>query len=328
MFIEVFLAVFVASLVFFFNWALKRKNYWKDRNVPYVESPLLLGNVYKTFFMKKVITKAFDEIYYHPNSKGQPYVGINVFYKPAIFIRDPDLIKQIMVKDFNYFSQRHTRAPVSVDPISGLNLFQAANPLWRTLRVKLSPIFTSGKMKQMFYMVEKIGEVLNHELKKKIKTSPIIEMRTLMAGFTIDSIALVAFATEANCLKDDEMSEFKRVVITSLTSNYFNKLAVTSVFFFKEAIKLLRLTVFSSDFNKFVEKLFGEVMEERQKSGAGRNDLIDALLALKKAEVGNKDTGGYYHHLISWLTTSTYMITSHDDSAILFIYISFYPYFF
>lgn len=293
MFVELFLTLFIASVGYLYFWALKRKNYWKDRNVPHIESPLLLGNVYKTFFMKEVITKAFDKIYYHPNAQGQPFVGINVFHKPSVFIRNPQLIKQIMVKDFNYFSQRHTRAPVDVDPISGLNLFQASNKLWRTLRVKLSPIFTSGKMKQMFYMVEKIGEVLNQELKKKIKVNPIVEMRGLMAGFTIDSIALVAFATEANCLKEDETSEFKRVVITSLTSSYFNKLAVTSVFFFREAIKLLRLTVFSSDFNKFVERLFDEVMHERQKSGVVRNDLIDALLALKKAEAGNKDSGKY-----------------------------------
>lgn len=38
-------------------------------------------------------------------------------------------------------------------------------------------------------------------------------------------------------------------------------------------------------FEKFLRRLFDEVMTNRMKSGGNRNDLIDALIALKNAEM-------------------------------------------
>lgn len=174
----------VLSVIYY--WAHQRQNYWRDRNIPYVKAPKLLGHFFKTVLLRQHNVDAMADLYHHPNAKGKSFVGINVFHKPAVLIRDPELIKRILIKDFNYFANRHVGADPVHDPMAGLALFQIKNPQWRDLRGKLSPIFTSGKMKQMFYMVENVGNVMNEVVGDLVKQGkPIIEIRTLLARYTI-----------------------------------------------------------------------------------------------------------------------------------------------
>lgn len=70
---------------------------------------------------------------------------------------------------------------------------------WRDRRVKLSPIFTSGKMKMMFESVDSIGERLIDVLNVKTKTSGMLEMRELAAQYTSDVIGNVAFGLDCKC---------------------------------------------------------------------------------------------------------------------------------
>lgn len=284
MFTEFFISIIVSTVVFVYFWASKRQNYWKDRNVPHVKSPLLIGNLFKTFILKEPITETFDRIYYDSEAKGKPFIGFNAFHKPSILVRDPELIKKVLVKDFNYFADRHTSTSTDVDPISGFNLFMINNPLWRKLRNKLSPVFTSGKMKQMFYLLEQIGQVLNEQAMIKFKRNPVIEIRELASGFTIDSIAIAAFATQANCLQENETSLFKKTVSEALSATTLNKIGFKSAFLFPELFRWMKMTVFSPVFNDFIRHLFKDVMDDRITSGVVRNDLVDALLALKKQD--------------------------------------------
>lgn len=132
------------SLIYY--WANQRQNYWKNLNIPHVKSPLLLGHFFKSVILREHSVKAISNLYEHPNARGKPFVGINIFHKPGILVREPELVKRVLIKDFQYFANRHVGSDPVHDPLSGLNLFQIKNPQWKELRVKLSPIFTSGKM--------------------------------------------------------------------------------------------------------------------------------------------------------------------------------------
>lgn len=43
------------------------------------------------------------------------------------------------------------------DPLGANSLPFANNPEWRMLRTKLTPVFTSGKMKQMFPLIDNVS---------------------------------------------------------------------------------------------------------------------------------------------------------------------------
>lgn len=75
------LATLSGILSLLYYWAKQKQNYWKDRNIPHVKSPLLLGHFFKTVILKQHNIDALTHLYDHPNAKGKPFVGINVFHK-------------------------------------------------------------------------------------------------------------------------------------------------------------------------------------------------------------------------------------------------------
>ena len=68
---------------------------------------------------------------------------------PALEIGDPELIKLILVKDFNVFHNRKSGSKIKHEIISK-NLFDAEDQFWKRIRTLVTPTFTSGKMKKMY----------------------------------------------------------------------------------------------------------------------------------------------------------------------------------
>ena len=59
---------------------------------------------------------------------------------------------------------------------------------WRDRRVKMTPIFTSSKMKMMFETVDLIGNKTVEVVDKNIRNNEEIEVRELTGCFTADVI--------------------------------------------------------------------------------------------------------------------------------------------
>lgn len=75
---------------------------------------------------------------------------------PALLVRDLELVKAVMIKKFSYFVNRVMRTDPHSDPLGYNNLFFVRND-WKGLRNKLSPIFSSGKIKQMYPLMVEVG---------------------------------------------------------------------------------------------------------------------------------------------------------------------------
>jgi hypothetical protein len=93
-------------------------------------------------------------------------VGIFSFDKPSLLIRDVKLVKNILVKDFQTFMEHIFSLDEKFDPVTGKNIPSLKGQLWRQLRTNLTPVFTSRKMKIMFYLVDTCGKELADCLEK------------------------------------------------------------------------------------------------------------------------------------------------------------------
>jgi cytochrome P450 family 6 len=65
------------------------------------------------------------------------------------------------VKDFQYFVDRVLSFDEKLDPLFSRILGAIKGQSWRLWRTKLTPVFTSGKMKTMFYLVDTCGKELD-----------------------------------------------------------------------------------------------------------------------------------------------------------------------
>ncbi|KAF7394824.1 hypothetical protein HZH66_007998 [Vespula vulgaris] len=139
----------------------------------------------------------------------EPYIGIFVRNTPILILKDPILIKDVLIKDFTSFSERHTSVTKKVEPLSQ-HLFHLEVAKWRPLRNKLSPAFTSGKLKEMFPLIVECS----HHLEQYINNMPdnnTVEIYELMGKFNTDVIGNCAFGIEMNAIADDN-SEFRKMV--------------------------------------------------------------------------------------------------------------------
>lgn len=255
---------------------MRNKNYWNNLSIPNIPAAPIIGNFKDVFFAKSSAFDSMMDFYNHKNAKNQPIVGINVIFKPGIVIRSPELCKQILVRDFNSFPNRYSSSDQKSDAMGSYSLFLHKNPGWKELRTKISPVFSSGKIKQMFHLVQNVAKAMDAMLIDE----KYVDIKDISARYTTDVIATCAFGVEANSLNNPD-AEFRKNGKHIFDFTLYRALEITSVFFFPQIVSWFRFKVFSEKSTEFLRSTLHDVMKAREESGNKRNDLIDTLLAIR-----------------------------------------------
>jgi hypothetical protein len=155
-----------AILICLYLYFTRNFKFWQKLGIPYVTPTLFVGNLKECVFQKVSMGKNLQKIY--EEHSDQPYVGIFSFDKPSLVIRDLELVKNILVKDSQNFIDHMMTVNVELDPVFGRGLFMLKGQMWRQVRTSLTPVFTSGKVKMMFHLVDICGKELADYLDKAI----------------------------------------------------------------------------------------------------------------------------------------------------------------
>lgn len=138
-------------IVVYLKWCY---SYWQRLGFPYVEAQLPFGVLDPVFRTRK---KSFGMAIYDVYRESKDRVlGIYLINRPALLIRDAKLSRDVLTKDFTSFHDRGVYVDEENDPMSG-GLFFLKGKKWKSLRTKLTPSFTSGKLKGMFSTVEDVS---------------------------------------------------------------------------------------------------------------------------------------------------------------------------
>ncbi|KAM0726147.1 Cytochrome P450 6k1 [Formica fusca] len=279
-----------ALIITAYLYMTRKFNYWKKRNVVEIRPTPFWGNFMDCALLKKSPGYFIKELY--NQAKGLPYIGFYVLDKPFLLVRDREIVKNVLVKDFNYFSDRYG-SPDPNDRIGYANLFFLKNPAWKILRTKLTPIFTSGKLKKIFELQIECATNLDTYL-ESLKVDGItkeVDMKDIAAKFTTDMIGCTAYGLNVNSLNNPN-AEFRKYGKMIFDLGYIRGFEMLAVFFLPYITRLAHLKVFGKDPSTFLRKAFWETMTQRMESGIKRNDLMDILIELKK-NYGQQDMGGF-----------------------------------
>ncbi|KAL9707995.1 hypothetical protein quinque_011513 [Culex quinquefasciatus] len=201
----------------------------------------------------------FKRLYNELKGK-HPFGGIYMFTKPVALITDLELLKCVFAKDFQYFHDRGTYYNEKDDPLSA-HMFNLPGSKWKNLRHKLSPTFTSGKMKMMFPTIVAAGKQFNDFLHEKVSHESEFELKDLLARYTTDVIGMCAFGIECNSLKDPD-AQFRVMG---------RKIFETP----RGRIKSM-LTNATPNFARFIGTI-----DYRAKNNVKRNDFMDLLIQMR-----------------------------------------------
>lgn len=200
-FITLFSIITLTSIIYFKHLY----SYWLKYNIKFIKPQFPFGNLGPSFLQKLSIAELLQTFYNYAN---EPFIGVFTGIRPTLILRDPELIRTVFIKDFQYFHDRGVYIDEKNDPLSG-HLFSLNGDKWKNLRVKLTPTFTSGKLKSMFPTIIGCGTKLQNYMDKMAQNEGVCEIREIAARFTTDIIASVGFGIDINCI-DNPDTEFRR----------------------------------------------------------------------------------------------------------------------
>ncbi|KAK3912737.1 putative cytochrome P450 6a14 [Frankliniella fusca] len=276
-------ATLLGGLYLFYTY---RFTYWKRRGVPFPKPLPLVGNFGFVVTGKKTFSSALKEMALPFKETG--YCGVYQWSQPLLLVWDPEMIKQITCKDFSSFHDRGI--PEHKHDALSQHLFNMSGNKWRNLRNKLSPTFTSGKLKLMFPLMRDIGVELRTQIAVEAKKSDTHEVNisTLLSRYATDVIGSVAFGIQCNCLRDND-NEFQK-----MSRSVFRTSRTQFIRFVLESIHpklggLLPFWLIFSDVHRFFVNLMKDTVEYREKNNVERNDFVQLMMQLRKADLAGMD---------------------------------------
>ncbi|EDV99440.1 probable cytochrome P450 6t1 [Drosophila grimshawi] len=284
-----FIAFLVGILLLIWLWQRWHFGHWHRRGVPYIPATPFVGNVWRLLRSCCCFGDQFRELYESPCAKGHAYLGIHVLHNHALLLREPALIKRILVEDFAQFSSRFETTDAIGDTMGSQNLFFSKYEVWRETHKIFAPFFAAGKVRHMYGLLQKIGQQLEQHMARQLAASDTdghtleLEVKQLSALFSTDIIASLAFGLDANCLRQPD-AEFRRLCVEVNEPRPKRLLHLFTMFFFPRCSRQLRTHLYSEEYERFMRQSMNWAMEQRAASGEQRHDLIDIFLQLQQTQ--------------------------------------------
>ncbi|KAI4454490.1 cytochrome p450 [Holotrichia oblita] len=221
---------------------------------------------------------------------GHKLGGIFLGTRPGYLLVDPDMIRNVLSKDFVHFQDRGTYYDEKHDPLSA-HLFSLEGQKWRNLRVKLTPTFTSGKMKMMFQTLLDCGDQMMEKIAELTDQNEAIDSKDILARFTTDVIGSCAFGLECNSFKRED-SEFRAHGKQLFKPNLSRKLRILMIAFMPGLSKKIGVPIFERSLTDFYLDVVKGVVKYREDNSIMRNDFMQILLELGNGKNGDDEIGG------------------------------------
>lgn len=146
------------------------------------------------------------------------------------------------------------------------NLFVLEDGQWRNLRAKLTPTFTSRKIKIMFETIANCAIGLTDIMESAVENTKPIDKKYILARLTTDIIASTAFGLECNSLKNPN-TPFRIYCKRNLENTALERFKrLLSIILPKQFLKIIKFKLAKPDVEKFFSKVVEDNVEYREKN--------------------------------------------------------------
>lgn len=263
----------LALFVLLYKYATNNLDYWKKRNVPGPSPKPFVGNLWEAVIFKENLPSLIKRFHDYADS---PYIGIFTFGKPALVIRDRETIKTILQKDFANFNDHVMYNPKHNEVFNNL-LFVQRNPEWKYSRTKMTPVFTSAKLKNLFNIIKNVCE----EMIEYIQKSEKHDAANIGTKLSTEVTTQTFFGIKGGCFEEGTCE-----VLTNVQAMFgfsFRNALVQSLYFTNsKLVDLFRLDFFGKEIEIFFTKIFWKCMKMVEVNKINSNSFIGLLADLEK----------------------------------------------
>uniref|UniRef100_A0ABD2W998 Cytochrome P450 n=1 Tax=Trichogramma kaykai TaxID=54128 RepID=A0ABD2W998_9HYME len=181
----------VASFTYIILKAYKQLTYFSKLDIPNSWEVPFIGSTTYLFVPKRHINEWIKFIYNsHADAK---YIGAHGFSTPSVFIKDLDLVKTVLIKNFDHFADRKQFVDEDVDPLFGQNLNFLNGDRWKEVR-----------------LMDNCAEKFVAQLCTKYTDGTESDFKDMVGRYTNDVIASCAFGIELDSMKDADNEFYKQ----------------------------------------------------------------------------------------------------------------------
>lgn len=110
-----FFALLVILLVIIYIFVKKQYSYWERNGIPSAKPNIPFGSLQSLAKKERSFGCAIYDLY---RNTTEPFIGIYLFFRPALLVRDAELVKNILLTDFQNFHDRGIYCEPKTDPMS------------------------------------------------------------------------------------------------------------------------------------------------------------------------------------------------------------------
>lgn len=271
--------LFVFLITLLITFVRQSFKYWEKKGVYTLPIHPLFGTAKDLITQKKPIAVEIKDFYNAYKAKGLKYGGYYVFMKPIFIPVDNEVMKKIIITDFNHFTDHAFYLNEEKEPLSA-HLFALRGKRWYELRRKITATFTNSKIKAMFPIIVECVEILNKLTAQLCEEKKEFTVKELMSGYTLDNITSCAFGLEIDA-QNPVNQELYINCAKFFSTTIKNSIIQFISFLYPQLLSTLGINFVEQDIYDFFEKLVKSTVEYREKTNTSRKDLLQSLIQLK-----------------------------------------------
>ncbi|CAG9787817.1 unnamed protein product [Diatraea saccharalis] len=267
------LTLLVILISIFFLYYKKKYSYWSNKGVKGPTPWPVVGNFGNIILQKESLDMCIRRIY--SKFRAEKLVGIYAGYKPTLLVKDPELVKCVLIKDFDVFNERGFSSSKSR---LSINLFSADGEKWRIMRQKLTPVFTTKKLREMIPTIQNCVKDFLLYVENLVDKNIDYEIRALAGKYTLEVIGSCAFGLDLHTFTEEE-NEFSK-----MAKKIFNPSTKLKILNLIDLIfpGIRRNFVSSTERQEFFVNLVREIQKEREGKPLKHKDFMDLMIELKE----------------------------------------------
>lgn len=272
-----FVAIFVILSLVYYKYFFGTSNRLEklgvkfDRNLPFFGSIFSVATNRKHAYMDQ--KEAYDRF------ENERYFVRFVFKRPVLVIRDPSLISKILSTDFNHFHDKSLSYDTKLDRLSK-HLVNLGGEQWNVLRRRITPVFTSSKLRSMHEGLIDCCDLLSGVMDKFVRSHQPFDTKVTMAKFTMDVIGRCAFGLNVNSLEDPRC-EFRKMGEAVFNPTFIGRMRFVVRLLCPELLRLLRWKALAKDVEDFFVNLVKDLIRDRTFGQTEKRDFIQLMVNLR-----------------------------------------------
>lgn len=282
LYIAIFLILFSTS--YFVYFTIKELLFFRSKKVFYLGNAFAKAVYYLT--LKKIGMYHLFQVNYDKMKHAGVHVAGNIDFGTVHYtVTDLELLKHIMVKDFDHFVNRRPLQVLNNDVVFKKMIAFRQSEQWRALRSKLSPTFSSGKIKKVIPIFKESWKKLVKYIDQWSSPDGEIDLVECFSKFTLDTITSAICGMNSHALAQRELSSFELIGKKfSITFGTKVMIKFAIVYYFPKFAGWMGFSVSeSAEFHKFCSDGIKTEIKSREKTGRKRDDFIEWMLEARKS---------------------------------------------